>query len=114
MSKKERQSGHGAGPVTVGSVMVPARWRYSYVERPERPGNARSEEEFKLVVTLALADRKKLLNLKKGDCTTVTADPFREMPVYLRDVEYNDGATKVSLIFTKTQPPSINRKSEPG
>jgi hypothetical protein len=56
------------------------------------------------VVNLAVADRKKLVNLKKGSWTTVTANPFSGMPVYLNDVEYNDGATRVSLIFTKTQP----------
>jgi hypothetical protein len=113
MSEKARHSGHGAGPVTFGSVTVPARWRYSYLEGPERLGNGRSEEEFKLVVTLAVADRKKLVNLKKGNWTTVTADRFSEMPVYLTDVEYNDGATRVSLIFATTQPPLIERKSEP-
>jgi hypothetical protein len=101
MSEKQRQASHGAGPVTFGSVTVPARWRYSYIEGPELPGNGRSGEEFKLVVTLAVADRKKLVNLKKGEWTTVTADRFSEMPVYLSDVEYNDGATRVSLIFTK-------------
>jgi hypothetical protein len=111
MSEKTRQSGHGAGPVTFGSVTVPARWRYSYFEGPEPPGNGRFADEFKLVVTLAVADRKKLVNLKKGSWTTVTADRFSEMPVYLSDVEYNDGATRVSLIFAKTQPPLI--ESEP-
>ena len=104
MCKKERQSGHGAGPVTFGSVTVPARWRYSYTVGPELPGDGRSGGEFKLVVTLAVADRKKLVNLKKGSWTTVTANPFSEMPFYLSDVEYYDGATRVALIFTKTQP----------
>jgi hypothetical protein len=108
MCKKKRQSGHGAGPVSFGSVTVPARWRYSYLEGPELPGNGGFGKEFKLVVTLAVADRKKLLNLKKGSWTTVTADPFREMPVYLGDVEYNDGATRVSLIFTKMPPTVLN------
>jgi hypothetical protein len=109
MSKRERKSGHGTGQVTIGSVAVPGRWRYSYVEGHELQDNGRSEEEFKLVVALTLTDRKKLVNLKKGDWTTLTADPFRELRVYLRDIEYNDGTTNVSLIFTKTQPPSMNR-----
>ena len=113
MCNKERQSGHGSGPVTIGSIMVPARWRYSYIEGVELPGDGRSGEEFKLVVALALADRKRLVNLKKGDWTTVTVDRFREMSAYLSDVEYNDGATKVSLIFTKTKTPLIHSKSEP-
>jgi hypothetical protein len=99
MCKKE--SGHGAGPVTIGSVVVPGRWRY--VEGDELPGQNRSDEEFKFVVTLTLTDRKKLLNLKKGDWTTITAHLFRDMPVYLSDIEYNDGTSKVALIFTKTQ-----------
>ena len=108
MSKRERKSGHGTGQVTIGSVTVPGRWRYSSVEGHELPGNGQSEEEFKLVVALTLTHRKKLVNLKKGDWTTLTAEPFREMRVYLSDIEYNDGTTGVSLIFTKTQPPSMN------
>ena len=108
MSKRERKSGHGTGQVTIGSVTVPGRWRYSYVEGHELPANGQSEEEFKLVVALTLTDRKKLVNLKKGDWTTLTADPFRDMRLYLSDIEYNDGTTGVSLIFTKTQPPSLN------
>jgi hypothetical protein len=104
MCKKERQSGHGAGPVTVGSVTVPARRRYSYIDGSELPGDGPSGVEFKLVVILTVADRKKLVNLKKGSWTTLTADPFSEMPVYLSDVEYDDGATRVSLVFTKPQP----------
>src|SRR6266852_5588739 len=59
MCKRERKSGHGTGPVTIGSVAVPGRWRYSYVEGHELPGNGRSEEEFKFVVALTLTDRKK-------------------------------------------------------
>ena len=106
MSKGSAKSGHGTGQVTIGSVTVPGRWRYSSVEGH---GNGQSEEEFKFVVALTLTDRKKLVNLKKGDWTTLTADPFREMRVYLSDIEYNDGTTGVSLIFTKTQPPSMNR-----
>jgi hypothetical protein len=91
---------------------VPARWRYSYIEGSELP----SEGEFKLVVILAVADRKKLVNLKKGSWTTVTADPFTQMPVYLSDVEYIDGATRVSLIFTKTPPknPPDHQPQRPG
>jgi hypothetical protein len=108
MSKSERKSGHGTGQVTIGSVTVPGRWRYSSVEGHELPGNGQSEEEFKLVVALTLTHRKKLVNLKKGDWTTLTADSFREMRVYLSDIEYNDGTSGVSLIFTKTQPPSMN------
>lgn len=104
MCKKQRQSGHGAGPVTVGSVAVLARWRYSYFDGPEPPDDGRSAVQFKLVITLTVADRKKLVNLVKGSWTTVTVGPFSEMPVYLSEVEYNDGATRVSLIFTKTQP----------
>ncbi len=113
MCKRERKSGHGTGQVTIGSVAVPGRWRYSYVERHELPGNGRSEEEFKLVVALTLTDRKKLVNLKKGDWTTLTAGPFAQMPVYVGDVEYKGNAT-VSVVFTKAQPPPlINRESEP-
>src|SRR5436309_14973747 len=80
MCKKERQTGHEAGPVTIGSVVVAGRWRYSYVEGPELPDHRRSQEEFKFVVALTLSDRKKLINLKKGDWTALTAGPFREMP----------------------------------
>ena len=101
MSKGSAKSGHGTGQVTIGSVTVPGRWRYSSVEGHERPGNGQSGEEFKLVVALTLTDRKKLVNLKKGDWTTLTADPFREMRVYLSDIEYNDGTMSVSLILRK-------------
>ena len=112
MCKKDRQSGHGSGPVTIGSVMVQGRWRYSYLEQQEPPGLDWPGEEFKFVVTLTLADRKRLVNLKKGDWTTLTADRFREMPVYLNEIDYNDGTTKVALTFTRTLPPSINWNSE--
>jgi hypothetical protein len=113
MCKKERRTGRGAGPATFGSVTVPARWRYSYTEESELPGNGRCGGEFTLVIVLAVSDRKKLVNLKKGSRTKITANPFTQMPVYLSDVEYNDGATRVSLIFTKTQPPLSDCKSEP-
>lgn len=103
MSKRERKSGHGTGQVTIGSVAVSGRWRYSYVEVRELTA-AESGEDFKVVVALTLTDRKKLVNLKKGDWTTLTAGPFREMPVYLSDIEYKDATAKASLIFTKTQP----------
>jgi hypothetical protein len=63
------------------------------------------------MVTLALAERKRLVNLKKGDWTTVTVDRFHEMSAYLSEVEYNDGATRVSLTFTKTKLPLSNRQS---
>ena len=56
-----------AKPVTIGSVAVPGRWRYSYVEAHELPDNGRSVEKFKFVVALTLSDRKKLVNLKKGN-----------------------------------------------
>jgi hypothetical protein len=112
MCKQERQSGHGTTAVTIGSVAVPGRWRYSYVEAHELPDNSRSVDQFKFVVALTLSDRKKLVNLKKGDWTTLTAGPFSEIPVYLSDIEYNDGTTKVSLIFTKSQPPSASCESE--
>jgi hypothetical protein len=111
MCKKE--SGQGSGQVTIGSVVVPGRWRYSYVEAREPPGKGESAEDFKLVVTLTLTDRKKLLNLKKGDWTTLTAHLFRDMPVYLSDIEYNDGTSKVALTFTKTQPPSSKGARKP-
>jgi hypothetical protein len=65
------------------------------------------------VVTLTLADRKKLVNLKQGDWTTITVESFREMPVCLIEIDYDDGTAKVALTFTKTQPPPINGKSEP-
>jgi hypothetical protein len=107
MCKKERPSGHGAGPVTIGSIVVPARWRYRCVEGLKLAG----QEEFKLVVTLRATDRKKLVNLKKGDWTTVTADSFCEVPVYLSDIDYEDAASRVSLIFIKTRLPSSNGKS---
>jgi hypothetical protein len=113
MGIKERRTGHGAGPVTIGSVVVPARWRYSYVAGEELPGERRSQEDFKLVITLALADRKKLVNLKKGDGTTVTVESLREMPVYLNEIDYDDGRSTVALTFTRTQPPPLNGKSEP-
>ncbi len=112
MCKRERKSGHGTGQVTIGSVAVPGRWRFSYVEMQEL-APAESGEDFKFIVALTLTDRKKLVNLKQGDWTTLTAGPFTEMPVYLSDIEYNDGTTKVSLIFTKTQPPPISWEKEP-
>jgi hypothetical protein len=113
MLKKERKSGRGTGQITIGCVEVPARWRFSYVEGQELPGNGPSEEEFKLNVALALTDRKKLTNLKKGNWTTLTVGPFQGLPVYLSDIEYNDGTTKVSLVFTKTQPLAVHWESEP-
>jgi hypothetical protein len=96
MSKRERKSGRGAGPVTIGTVSVSCRWYFSYLEGSE------SEEDFKFVASLTLAERKKLVNLKKGDWTTLTAGPFTEIPVYLSDIEYKGSSP--SVIFTKARP----------
>jgi hypothetical protein len=94
-------------PIVVVAA-VQGRWRFSYVEVQE-PAAAESGEDFTFIVALTLTDRKKLVNLKKGDWTTLTAGPFTALPVYLSNIEYNDGTAKVSLIFTKTQPPPATK-----
>jgi hypothetical protein len=53
MSKGERRSGRGAGRVTIATVSVACRWHFSYLEGSE------SEEDFKFVASLSLAERKK-------------------------------------------------------
>ncbi len=108
MCRRERKSGQGTAPVTIGCIPVQGRWRFSYVEVQE-PAAAESGEDFTFIVALTLTDRKKLVNLKKGDWTTLTAGPFTALPVYLSNIEYNDGTAKVSLIFTKTQPPPATK-----
>jgi hypothetical protein len=95
MSKRERKSGRGSGPVTIGAISVSCRWHFSYLEGSE------SEEDFKFVASLTLGERKKLVNLKKGDWTTLTAGPFTEIPVYLSDIEYKGSSP--SVIFTKAR-----------
>ncbi len=87
--------GRGSGAIKIGPVTVQARWHFSYTG--ENPAG-----DFKLTVALTLAERKKLVNLKKGDWTTVTADPLSEMRLYLNEVDYANG---VSVTFLKTQPP---------
>lgn len=78
----------------IGPVTVQGRWHFSYTG--ENPS-----DDFKLTVGFTLAERKKLVNLKKGDWATVTADQFGEMRLYLSEVEYINGVT---ITFLRKQP----------
>jgi hypothetical protein len=97
VTNKDRTSGHGHGAIRIGAVTVQGRWRFSY--SGETPA-----DDFKLTVALSLSDRKKLVNLKKGDWTTVTAEPFTDLHLYLSDVEYTNSNSSVSATFRKAQP----------
>jgi hypothetical protein len=97
MVNKDRKSGRGSGAIRIGAVTVQGRWWFSYTG--ETPA-----ADFKLTVALGLADRKKLVNLKKGDWTTITADPFSDLHLYLSDVEYTNGNSSVSATFRMVQP----------
>jgi hypothetical protein len=92
MENKERKTGRGSGAIRIGAVTVQGRWWFSY--NGETP-----TDDFKLTVALTLADRKKLVNLKKGDWTSVTADPFSDLHLYLSEVEYTGGNNSVSATF---------------
>jgi hypothetical protein len=97
MVNKDRTSGHGSGAIRIGAITVKGRWWFSYTgETPTA--------DFKLTVAISLSDRKKLVNLKKGDWTTVTADAFSDLHVYLSDVEYTHGNSSVSATFRNAQP----------
>jgi hypothetical protein len=97
MVNKDCKTGHGRGAIRIGAVTIQGRWRFSYTG--ETPA-----DDFKLTVALALADRKKLVNLKKGDWITVTADPFSDLHLYWSEVEYTDGNNSVLATFRMAQP----------
>ena len=97
MVNKDRKSGRGSGAIQIGAVTVQGRWWISYTG--ETPA-----DDFRLTVALGLADRKKLVNLKKGDWTTVTADPFSNLHLQLSEVEYTNGNSSVSATFRMAQP----------
>lgn len=44
------------------------------------------------------------MTFKKGDWTTVTADPFSDLHLYLSEVEYTNGNNLVSATFRMAQP----------
>jgi hypothetical protein len=88
MAEVKRKYGRGSGPVTLGSVTVPGRWGYHYHEaeccaHPGMPG-----DDFEFTLKLSIRDRKQLTNLKQGDSMRLTAGPFHELPVRLREVSY--------------------------
>ena len=70
MAKTKRQSGNSFGEITIGSVTVRARWRYSYLQAAEGEGKplqgTPAREDFKFIAVLSIAERKKLANLKRG------------------------------------------------
>ena len=99
MPEEKRTNGRGSGPVTLGSVTVPARWWYHYHEadgcaHPDMPG-----DDFEFTLKLSIRDRKQLTNLKQGDSTRLTAGPFHELPLRLREVSYDGNG--VSVTFNK-------------
>ena len=96
MVNKDPRSGHGSGAIRIGAITVQGRWWFSYTGET-------STDDLKLTVALSLSDRKKLVNLKTGDWTTVTAGPFSDLHVYLSDVEYK-GNSSVAATFRKAQP----------
>ena len=100
MAKMKRQSGSSFGEITIGSVKVRARWRYSYLQASEGEGKPLEgnpgREDFKFIAVLSIAERKKLANLKQGDWTRLTAGPFVDLPVCLKEIEYKDGGRDFS------------------
>ena len=62
-----------------------------------------AREDFKFSAVLSIAARKKLANLKQGDWTRLTAGPFVDLPVYLKEIEYNDGNVSVAATFLEAQ-----------
>ena len=94
MSNEERVSGHGNGDVTIGPITVRGRWRFSHAAEGSEP-----LRDFRFVITLTVADRRKLVNLKKGDAAELTAGPFQSLFVNLHDLDYDDGGRRVSLTF---------------
>jgi transcription antitermination factor NusG len=102
-AKMKRQCGSSFGQITIGSMTVRGRWRYSYnhvseVVEQELPG-ATAWEDFLFVASLTVSERKKLANLKRGDWTRLTAGPFVDLPVWLKDIEYNDSNVTVAVTF---------------
>jgi hypothetical protein len=107
MAKMKRQSASSFGEITIGSVTVRARWRYSYLQAAEGEGQplqgTPAREDFKFIALLSIAERKKLANLKQGDCTRLTAGPFVDLPVCLKELEYRDGNASVAATFVEAQ-----------
>jgi len=60
-----------------------------------------AREDFKFSAVLSIAARKKLANLKQGDWTRLTAGPFVDLPVYLKEIEYKDGNASVATTFSR-------------
>ena len=107
MAKMKRQSASSFGEITIGSVTVRARWRYSYLQAAEGEGKplqgTPAREDLKFVAVLSIAARKKLANLKRGDWTRLTAGPFVDLPVCLKEIEYKDGDASVAATFLEAQ-----------
>jgi hypothetical protein len=107
MAKMKRQSGNSFGEITIGAVTVRARWRYSYLQAAEGEGKplqgTSALEDFKFIAVLSIAERKKLANLKQGDCTRLTAGPFVNLPVYLKEIEYKGGNVSVAATLVEAQ-----------
>ena len=84
-----------------------ARWRYSYLQATEGEGkpmqSTPAREDFKFIAVLSIAERKKLANLKQGDWTRLTAGPFVDLPVCLKEIEYKDGNASVAATFLEAQ-----------
>jgi hypothetical protein len=78
------------GEITIGSVTVRARWRYSYLQAAEGEGKplqgTAAREDLNFIAVLSIAERKKLASLKQGDWTRLTASPFVDMPVCLKEI----------------------------
>ena len=101
MSDSERQSGHGSGPVTIGPVTVNGRWRFRYTGAALPAKGDPGADDFRFIVSLTIADRKKLANLAKGGRARLTAGPFQELPVRLYDLDYDDTNGRVFVTFIK-------------